>query len=241
MNDPEDDNVGSADTRDEVYYGDLESQELTKTSLETLNAWMKGCDESIESGVATDLIAVCPVALRAACEELIERRADAITIRQLKEAIYWALGERGDFPQEPAPLAGKYRQRYWWRTELRRLSGLPINGVPPDEPRTCDCPEGAGTIAPDPHEGYCDYRQDRAYFDGAKQASAMAHQSLKAMDDWIAGGCGNRVPAVKSRECHHDLQKPNHTICIDLEGPVQVAECTVCQRRWTGIDTASRT
>lgn len=40
-------------------------------------------------------------------------------------------------------------------------------------------------------------RQDLAYFDGAKQAAAMAHQSLKALDDWIAGGCGGRWQAAK--------------------------------------------
>jgi hypothetical protein len=43
--------------------------------------------------------------------------------------------------------------------------------------------------------------EDRAYYDGARQAAAMAHQSLKSMDEWIAGGCGNRVPAVKSNVC----------------------------------------
>jgi hypothetical protein len=51
-------------------------------------------------------------------------------LRQMKEAIYWALGERDDFPPEPEPIAGKYRKRYWWRTELRKRSGLPIGGVP---------------------------------------------------------------------------------------------------------------
>jgi len=51
---------------------------------------------------------------------------------RLREAIYWALGERGDFPGEPPPLAGKYRRAYHWRTELRRRSGLPdsIAGEP---------------------------------------------------------------------------------------------------------------
>lgn len=38
-------------------------------------------------------------------------------------------------------------------------------------------------------------RIDRAYYDGARQAAAMAHQSLKAMDDWISAGCGGRYPA----------------------------------------------
>jgi hypothetical protein len=51
-------------------------------------------------------------------------------LTQMKEAIYWALGERDDFPPEPEPIAGKYRRRYWWRTELRKRSGLPIGGTP---------------------------------------------------------------------------------------------------------------
>lgn len=60
---------------------------------------------------------------------------DVATIRQLKEAVYWALGERDEFPEEPEPLAGKYRRRYHWRTELRRRSGLPINGITAEEPK----------------------------------------------------------------------------------------------------------
>lgn len=46
------------------------------------------------------------------------------TVRQLKEAIYWALGERDDFPiRYPGDGA------FYWRTELRKRSGLPVNGV----------------------------------------------------------------------------------------------------------------
>jgi hypothetical protein len=38
---------------------------------------------------------------------------------QLKDAIRWALGETNDFPpREPGQGA------FWWRTELRRRSGL---------------------------------------------------------------------------------------------------------------------
>lgn len=39
---------------------------------------------------------------------------------QMRNAILWALGENGEFTEEPPPLAGKYRRRYWWRTELRK-------------------------------------------------------------------------------------------------------------------------
>lgn len=60
-------------------------------------------------------------------------------LRQMKEAIYWALGERDDFPSEPEPIAGKYRKRYWWRTELRKRSGLPIDGAPPPSETSVKC------------------------------------------------------------------------------------------------------
>lgn len=42
--------------------------------LETLQAWLRDAQEHIESGVATDLVAVCPVALRRYVEELIDAR-----------------------------------------------------------------------------------------------------------------------------------------------------------------------
>jgi hypothetical protein len=67
-------------------------------------------------------------------------------LRQMKEAIYWALGERDDFPPEPEPLAGKYRQRYWWRTELRKRSGLPIGGSPAET--NCDQGQTRRTESP---------------------------------------------------------------------------------------------
>jgi hypothetical protein len=38
---------------------------------------------------------------------------------RLREAVRWALGEVGEFGEEPAPLAGKHRRRFWWRKELR--------------------------------------------------------------------------------------------------------------------------
>lgn len=43
-------------------------------------------------------------------------------------------------------------------------------------------------------EPSADAKEDRAYYNGARQAAAMAHQSLDAMDDWIEGGCGGRGP-----------------------------------------------
>jgi len=46
-----------------------------------------------------------------------------------------------------------------------------------------------------------DARLDRAYCDGARQAQAIAHQSLIAMDQWISEGCGNRAQAVKATAC----------------------------------------
>lgn len=40
--------------------------------------------------------------------------------------------------------------------------------------------------------------QDLAYCDGARQALVMAHQSLSAADEWLAGGCGNRSKPARS-------------------------------------------
>ena len=42
---------------------------------------------------------------------------------RLCAAIRWALGEEGQFSEEPPPLNGKWRQRFWWRTELRERAG----------------------------------------------------------------------------------------------------------------------
>lgn len=44
-------------------------------------------------------------------------------IRELESAIRWALGEEGEFPDEPEPQ-GKYRRKYYWRTELRKRARL---------------------------------------------------------------------------------------------------------------------
>ena len=43
---------------------------------------------------------------------------------RLREAIYWALGERESFGDEPPPIAGKWRRRFWWRSGLRTRAGL---------------------------------------------------------------------------------------------------------------------
>jgi len=56
-------------------------------------------------------------------------------VRQFKEAIYWALGERGDFPDK-LPGCGPW----YWRTELRKRSGLPVNGRPDNEPGVSPAP-----------------------------------------------------------------------------------------------------
>jgi hypothetical protein len=47
----------------------------------------------------------------------------------LETAIRWALGEVGEFPDEPEPR-GKYRRKYYWRTELRKRAGLSADTPP---------------------------------------------------------------------------------------------------------------
>lgn len=54
--------------------------------------------------------------------------------------------------------------------------------------------------APEPSEQQAT-ALDQAYYHGARGAQGIAHQSIVAMDDWIAKGCGNRVPPVKSSAC----------------------------------------
>lgn len=52
-------------------------------------------------------------------------------IKELEAAIYWALGENGEFNDGPQPLlAGKYRRPYWWRTELRARAKLGLKSNP---------------------------------------------------------------------------------------------------------------
>lgn len=58
----------------------------------------------------------------------VEARAEIEALRadaeRMRGAILWALGENGTFLEEPSPLAGKYRRRYWWRTELRKRAAI---------------------------------------------------------------------------------------------------------------------
>lgn len=68
-------------------------------------------------------------------------------------------------------------------------------GKPPM--RGAFCEEHNGTI---PSEQQAT-ALDRAYYHGARAAQGIAHQSIVAMDDWIAKGCGNRVLPVKSSAC----------------------------------------
>jgi len=86
-------------------------------------------------------------------------------VRQFKEAIYWALGERGDFPDK-LPGCGPW----YWRTELRKRSGLPVNGRPDNEPggssesvnryhcMRCNAPYSTIQML-DAHEEICDGRR----------------------------------------------------------------------------------
>lgn len=52
------------------------------------------------------------------------RAEDKRRIEQLESAIRWALGEEGEFPEEPPLVPGKYPRRYQWRTELRQRADL---------------------------------------------------------------------------------------------------------------------
>lgn len=60
-------------------------------------------------------------------------------------------------------------------------------------------PDGSVHDDPPPERGaHQDAREDRAYCDGARQAHGIAHQSLVALDEWIAGGCGGRWEAAQA-------------------------------------------
>lgn len=45
----------------------------------------------------------------------------------LRDAILWALGVNGAFSEEPDPIAGKWRRRYWWRHELAQRADIDVN------------------------------------------------------------------------------------------------------------------
>lgn len=85
-----------------------------------LDAWMESDAKraaDVAAPVPSNPLPGCMIGPSEPCEAFA---AQAREIERLREAIYWALGERDEFPDEPEPLAGKYRRRYHWRTELRR-------------------------------------------------------------------------------------------------------------------------
>jgi hypothetical protein len=73
-------------------------------------------------------------------------------------------------------------------------------------------------------------KEDRAYYDGARQAAAMAHQSLQALDEWIAGGCGSRVKASappELRPCKRCGSTPYATSTMGLGWGVECGPCGI--------------
>lgn len=114
-----------------------ELTQLRAQSLANFNEAVKNREEAVQLRGNLTLAAA---GLASATQENATLR---LALNQMKEAIYWALGERGEFPDEPEPLGGKYRRRFWWRPELRRRSCLPVNGRPDAvahavEPRVVD-------------------------------------------------------------------------------------------------------
>lgn len=53
--------------------------------------------------------------------------------------------------------------------------------------------------------------EDRAYVNGARQAQSIAHQSLIALDKWIADGCGNRIATLKSTGLLKEIEDAQRT------------------------------
>lgn len=52
-------------------------------------------------------------------DKIIETLNSVVDHRdKLREAVEWALGEKGDFPPR-----GEGQGKYWWRKELRRRAG----------------------------------------------------------------------------------------------------------------------
>lgn len=72
----------------------------------------------------TDGISCREATIKLQDDAIADLRADLAAVKQdhdrLVGAIRWALGEVGEFPAEPNRLAGQDRQRFYWRTELRR-------------------------------------------------------------------------------------------------------------------------
>lgn len=54
--------------------------------------------------------------------DLLEKIEEENT--RFRMAILWALGEYDEFPLPPDEVEGKPKQRYYWRTELRKRAGL---------------------------------------------------------------------------------------------------------------------
>lgn len=72
----------------------------------------------------------------------------------------------------------------------------------------CDCILNTVPAVNQQAERRSDRAEDRAYYNGARQAAAMAHQSLDAMDDWIESGCGGRGPVANpcADGCSYELR-----------------------------------
>lgn len=109
---------------------------------ETLKAWLKGCDDLIESGVATDLMAICPVALRRYLNELIDRRAaETTTPRYLRPSM----GTASMFSTEYKMAVSND----WCRGWNALLSALEAAGCEADPnspwPPLVPCPDCNGT------------------------------------------------------------------------------------------------
>lgn len=102
---------------------------------------------------------------------------------------------------------------------------------------------------PQPHEP-CEQsaKQDLAYYDGARAAAAMAHQSLSVMDKWINGGCGGRWQEAKAAMAEGAPRgagsEPSEYMCPCGLNSVACRESACSedkQRHLVGVPTPSRT
>lgn len=114
----------------------------------------------------------------------------------------------------------------------------PVN--PPRETRT------AGAPTHEPCEQSA--KQDLAYYDGARAAAAMAHQSLSVMDKWINGGCGGRWQEAKAAMAEGAPRgagsEPSEYMCPCGLNSVACRESACSedkQRHLVGVPTPSRT